>query len=548
MKNMKTGVFSICILMIFTVIFSPLGIADICNNASINSMNDNGNGKWAIEVADGIGKVGWYSDIVVVDSDTVFISYYDIGRENLKFASLNDDGWSWDVVDSTGAVGMYSSMDVDSSGNPHISYYDETNHDLKYAYWNGFEWSIEVVDSDGDVGWDTSIAVDTLGYPHISYHDASNGDLKYAHWTGTDWSIEVVDSNGDTGKLTSIALDLNGNPHISYSNRDDIGLWYAYWTEDSWVVEYVDSEGWIYGSTSIAIDLDGVPHICYYVTIFGHFSLKYAYRSNKGWNVETIDPYLYGFYIASGITIVVDHFERIHIVYYDWSGHCVNYVWKVNGIWNLEVVDGGGFGEESVGAYASLDVDPMGFPHISYYDGSNGDLKYARKIQYSPGVPIRPSGVKNGKPGEKYTYSTTSTDIDGDKIKYGWDWGDNSSIEWTDFYNSGETCEVSHIWDEPGYYEIKVIAEDENGFSSEYHLNVKGDFTQWSDPLSVSMPKNKDSNNKDESNSLEGFKRDSTSSTTSSTSSSTGSSTLLRLRRLIQLLTQKNNYLSTDLI
>ena len=450
-------------------------------------MNESGNGKWVIEVA--ANGEGWYSDIAVVDSETVFISYYDIGRENLKLVSLNDDSWSWDVFDSTGDdVGMFSSMDVDSSGNPHISYYDETNQDFKYAYWTGTDWSIDVVESDGDVGWYTSIAVDILGYPHISYHDRSNGDLKYAHWTGTDWSIEVVDSNGRTGEQTSIVLDPNGNPHISYSLRDDLSLWYAYWSGDSWVVELVDSKSKIFGSTSIAIDSDGIPYICYYDAT-DLFSFKYAYRSDNGWSVETIDPDLWSWHSTSGVTIAFDQFERIHIVYYDWSDTCVNYVWKVNGIWNIEVVDCGEFEGEVVGPYASLDVDPMGFPHICYMDNSNGRLKYARKIQYSPGVPIRPSGVKNGKPGEEYTYSTTSADIDGDKIKYGWDWGDNSSIEWTDFYNSGETCEVSHVWDEPEYYEIKVIAEDENGFSSEYHLNLKGDFTQWSDPLSVSMPK-----------------------------------------------------------
>jgi len=487
MKNMKPGVFSISILMIFTVIFSPLGITDICNTSSINLTNESENGKWVIEVAD--NGEGWYSDIAVVDSDTAFISYYDIGRENLKLVSLKDDSWSWDVFDSTGDdVGMFSSIDVDSSGNPHISYYDETNQDLKYAYWTGTDWNIEVVESDGDVGWYTSIAVDILGYPHISYHDRSNGDLKYAHWTGTNWNIEVVDSNGRTGEQTSIVLDLNGNPHISYSLRDDLSLWYAYRSGDSWVVELVDSKSTIFGSTSIAIDSDGIPYICYYDTT-DLFSFKYAYRSDNGWNVETIDPNLWSWHSTSGANIVFDQFERIHIIYYDWPDTCVNYVWKVNGIWNLEVVDCGEFDGEVVGPYASLDVDPMGFPHICYMDNSNGRLKYARKIQYSPGVPIRPSGVKNGKPGEEYTYSTTSADIDGDKIKYGWDWGDNSSIEWTDFYNSGETCEVSHVWDEPEYYEIKVIAEDENGFSSEYHLNVKGDFTKWSDPLSVSMQK-----------------------------------------------------------
>ncbi len=45
---------------------------------------------------------------------------------------------------------------------------------------------------------------------------------------------------------------------------------------------------------------------------------------------------------------------------------------------------------------------------------------------------------------------------------------------------SGEIYEVNHTWDEKGEYEIRVKAKDEHGAESE-----------WSDPLPVSMPRNK---------------------------------------------------------
>ena len=44
-------------------------------------------------------------------------------------------------------------------------------------------------------------------------------------------------------------------------------------------------------------------------------------------------------------------------------------------------------------------------------DNNNLDLKYARKIEYSPGVPTPPSGSSRGKPGETYTFTTTSQDL-----------------------------------------------------------------------------------------------------------------------------------------
>ena len=99
-----------------------------------------------------------------------------------------------------------------------------------------------------------------------------------------------------------------------------------------------------------------------------------------------------------------------------------------------------------------------------------------------PEKPGIPSGPSRGGVGDEYSYSSSTTDVDGDEIRFLFDWGDGTQ-DYTTWYKSGETGVALHYWEEKGTYKIKIQAEDEHGYESE-----------WSDPLSISMPKNKNIN------------------------------------------------------
>ena len=60
------------------------------------------------------------------------------------------------------------------------------------------------------------------------------------------------------------------------------------------------------------------------------------------------------------------------------------------------------------------------------------------------------------------------------------DWDDGTSSLWVGPFNSGQTVNIPHIWVEEGVYNIKVKAKDVNDRES-----------PWSDPLSVTIPRNK---------------------------------------------------------
>ena len=94
-----------------------------------------------------------------------------------------------------------------------------------------------------------------------------------------------------------------------------------------------------------------------------------------------------------------------------------------------------------------------------------------------PDKPEQPSGETILNLGVWYTFSTSTTDFDGDKIKYGWDWnGDKEVDEWTKNYNSGVKVEREHSWTEGGTFPIRVKARECDSPYGE---------SPWSDPLIV---------------------------------------------------------------
>ena len=94
-----------------------------------------------------------------------------------------------------------------------------------------------------------------------------------------------------------------------------------------------------------------------------------------------------------------------------------------------------------------------------------------------PEKPARPSGPIKGEPGVEYTYSTSTTDPDGDKVYYKWNWGDGTFSGWIGPFDSGATATANYTWGEKGTYDIRVKAKDEHDLESD-----------WSDPLTVKMP------------------------------------------------------------
>jgi len=97
-----------------------------------------------------------------------------------------------------------------------------------------------------------------------------------------------------------------------------------------------------------------------------------------------------------------------------------------------------------------------------------------------PDKPSKPSGSKHIKINKSYSFTSAATDPDGDKVSLNFDWGDGTWSGWLGPYKSGETVKARHTWEEKGTYTVRAKAKDINGTQSE-----------WSDPMVISMPKDR---------------------------------------------------------
>jgi hypothetical protein len=135
--------------------------------------------------------------------------------------------------------------------------------------------------------------------------------------------------------------------------------------------------------------------------------------------------------------------------------------------------------------------------HFHNYDNVieinlNEELAKGEHVYYLPSLfepednnaPIKPEtpmGPTSGKIREKQTFKVTkTTDPDGDRVYYCFDWGDGSYSRWLHQNPYFIQTSATHTWKKRGDYEVRVKAKD-----------IYGKESEWSDPLIVTMPKNK---------------------------------------------------------
>jgi uncharacterized delta-60 repeat protein len=343
-------------------------------------------------VLDSEGTVGSSSSLAVVDGNPA-VSYYDATNGDLKYVRATDvtgSAWAAPVTVDTGGpgtviVGISPSLAV-VDGCPAISYYDSTNDDLKYVRaldptGNTWEDAPLILDSAGDVGQNNSLAV-VNGIPAVCYYDVTNGDLKYVRATdaaGTTWGIPVTPDNSlnSVGQNCSLAV-VEGFPAISY--RDSTA-------QDLKYVRAVNADGSTWGTPLAVVTVGNVGSFCSLAVVDGNpaisyrdaspnLDLKFVRATNPtGTQWESPPLTLDSTGDVGNSTSLKVIASTPMISYYDTTNGDLKYVCAADAsgtTWNTPVIlDGAGF----VGNGSSL-AEVSGKAAISYYDATNGDLKF----------------------------------------------------------------------------------------------------------------------------------------------------------------------------
>jgi hypothetical protein len=436
----------------------------------------NKSGSWAVYTLETLNNTGYYTSIAADQNGAVHISYYYQTAKDLKYVTNTGGSWTFRAIDTAGDVGNYStSIAVDGKGRVHISYYDYSYGDLKYASF-GCGGMCAGEDKDGDdrkdilcggpdcndddpeiyperkencsTWYDDNCDGDTNdenGTGCLDFYQDQDGDMYYpdgaqskcfcipsGQYTGTisgdcadadakvfpgaeeicdgkdnncdgepgEWVDEGCDDDkdgwcdinmvyqapvpkcpngggdcddgnidvypGQTEICDNIDNNCAGNPAIDEGCDDDFDGW-------------CDKDMIIEGSPTICpngindcddsdnAEYPGNPEIC------DGKDNDCNGKTDDVWKIYTVDSAgLKGNYNS----IAYDPNNKVHISYYDKTNLDLRYATNSSGSWMFISLDTKG----DVGIFPAVKIDFRGAAHISYRDDTNLDLKYVTNV------------------------------------------------------------------------------------------------------------------------------------------------------------------------
>ncbi len=264
--------------------------------------------------------------------------------------------------ESIGIAGNENDLAFDSLGVLHLVYYDAGDRTMKYATRSTTgQWSATTLidDSGPDIGQYVSLAIDSMGKPNLAYFDGLRGDLKFGTFQGDVWQIATLEDRGSVGLYPSMLLDDAGFPYIAYYNRTRGDLRCASFDGTNWTLANIDTSGDVGRNVALAIGPDQRLAVAYEDSTTGR--LKFARRAaNLVWSRSIVDANTRG---VSFISLAVDASSTPHISYYDATPADLKYATFPGSSWTTVTLANRG----PVGLFTELSLEGDR-PRILYYD------------------------------------------------------------------------------------------------------------------------------------------------------------------------------------
>jgi hypothetical protein len=385
-------------------------------------------------------------------------------------------------------------------------------------------------------GWDFAYSIKQTsegGYIIAGFTTSTDGDCLGNHGYADAWVVKL-DHNGNPGwskclggggqdHAYSVQLTLDGGYIIAgdtYSNNGDVSGNHG--GGDAWVVK-LDSNGnkqWqkcLGGSgTDVAESIQVESDAIYgdYYKVFGSTNSNNGDVSGNRGDVDafvaTLDSNGNGGLMACRGGSDQDHAynaqQTIDIQYsnlqfgYIMAGYTASNNGDVSGnhgggdVWLVKMANNfdvewqrclGGSSADSAfsaqkttdGGYVVAGTTVSNDYDVSGNHGGYADAWVVKVKNKPPDAPSTPSGSISCNPYTSYSYTTSTTDPNLDKVYYQFDWGDGSTSRApiTGFVNSGTSASATHSWSD-GTYSVKARA-----------INSFGTISPWSNSLVVTV-------------------------------------------------------------
>ncbi|UCB59169.1 MAG: hypothetical protein JSV67_02400 [Thermoplasmatales archaeon] len=332
-----------------------------------------------------------------------------------------------------------------------------------YGDFDGDLWVLKI-DGNGNEEWNKTFggAKRDYGVDIINAHDGGyiilGNTFSYGEGDSDCWIIKI-DDNGNEQWSKTFGDNFYNNVRRIRKTGDGgyIVVGTSFYVIDAeFDYFYLDFDIWVF-----KIDLLG--NLKWETTIGDRFVEEFA---------NSIQPSSDSGFLISGMMIDKSNGKTDGLLMKIDGNGCVE--WKN--------IFGGLKHEDTFKVIQTENDDYVVFGYTNSYGEGDYDawiIKFSYFENERPHTPNKPIGPLAGRIMDYCDYSCIGTEPEGQEIYYLFNWGDGYDSGWLGPYDSGESCIATYFWSDQGDYEIRVKIKDVHGGESD-----------WSDPLSVRMPRN----------------------------------------------------------